>query len=285
MTEFKQIIGRGTRVHEDTNKYFFTIMDFRGATNHFADPEFDGDPVQVYEPGEDDPAFPPEDDPTDKGLDDETPLKPDDADEVMVDGPFPGPGQVPAKLQKVHVNGVAATILGERVEYVNENGKLVTETLRDFTKKTIRERYASLDQFLNQWSAADRKQALIDELFGGGPMLDSIADEVGKDLDAFDLICHVAFDRPPPTRRERAENVRKRDVFTKYGPQARAVLEALLQKYQDTGAVNIDDVQVLKIPPFDSMGTPLELVKTFGSKDDFARAVHDMQAALYSEAM
>jgi type I restriction enzyme R subunit len=289
-TEFKQIIGRGTRIHEDTKKYFFTIMDFRGATSHFAEPDFDGDPVQVYEPGEDDPVFPP-DDIEGSGPDDGTSPPHGDEEGTIVDGEPADviTGDGPLKRKKVHINGVATAILGERVEYINENGKLVTETLRDFTKKTIRERYASLDQFLNQWTTAARKQAILDELFGsdggGGAMLDSIAEEVGKELDPFDLICHVAFDRPPLTRRERAENVRKRDVFTKYGPQARAVLEALLQKYQDTGAVNIDDVGVLKIPPFDSMGTPMELVKTFGTRDDFARAVREMQAALYVGAI
>src|ERR1039458_7731766 len=161
------------------------------------------------------------------------------------------------KTKKIYGDGVGATIIAERVEYLDENGKLVTETLRDFTKKALRERFASLDDFLKRWKGAERKQAIIQELETEGLPLDLIAEELGKDLDPFDLICHVAFDRKPLTRRERAENVKKRDVFTKYGLQARAVLEALLQKYQDQGVIDLGDPRILQIPPLDTMGTPL----------------------------
>lgn len=253
MTEFKQIVGRGTRVHEDTKKFYFTLIDFRGATSHFADPDFDGEPVQIYEPGEDDPITPPDHVPI--TTEDEEPIPPIPGDdEVIVDGEIPDvtikPGE--EKPRKVYVDGVGATILAERVEYLDENGKLITESLRDFTKKALRKRFASLDDFLNQWNSADRKQAIIDELENEGLSLDPLAEDVGKDLDPFDLICHVAFDQPALTRHERADNVRNRDVFTKYGPQARAVLEALLQKYQDRGVIDLDDPRVLQIPPFDS---------------------------------
>jgi type I restriction enzyme R subunit len=156
--------------------------------------------------------------------------------------------------------------------------------LRDFTKNALKKQFASLDAFLSRWNAADRKQAILDEIAAGGLPLEPLAEEVGKDLDPFDLICHVAFDRPPLTRRERAENVRKRDVFTKYGPQARAVLEALLQKYQDQGVMNLDDPRILQVPPFDTMGTPLQLVKQFGTRTDFERAVRELQSALYDTA-
>ena len=158
------------------------------------------------------------------------------------------------------------TIVAERVEYLDENGKLVTESLRDFTKKALKKRFASLDDFLKRWKAAERKQAIIEELEAEGLPLDPIAEEVGKDLDPFDLICHVAFDQKPLTRRERAENVKKRDVFTKYGPQARAVLDALLAKYADEGVLNLDDTNVLKIPPLNTLGTPLQLIKAFGDE-------------------
>jgi type I restriction enzyme, R subunit len=287
MTEFKQIIGRGSRVHEDTKKFYFTLMDFRGATNHFADPEFDGEPVQIYEPAEGDPVAPPDDVPplSDNG-EDPIPPEPGD-DETIIDGPPPDitfRPYGPEKRKKVYVDGVATTILAERVEYMDENGKLVTETLRDFTKKALKKRFASLNDFLSRWNAADRKDAILEELAAEGLPLDPLAEEIGKDLDPFDLICHVAFDRPPLTRRERAENVRKRDVFTKYGPQARAVLEALLAKYQDEGVLNLDDPRVLQIAPFNSMGTPLQLVKQFGTRNDFERAVHELQSALYPEA-
>jgi type I restriction enzyme R subunit len=285
MTEFKQIVGRGTRVHEDTKKFYFTLMDFRGATSHFADPEFDGEPVQIYEPGEDDPITPPDDVPP---AEDAEPIPPEHSDdETVVVDPEPPDITIPPdgeKRGKVFVDGVSATIIAERVEYLDEDGKLVTESLRDFTKKALKKRFSSLDAFLKLWSAADRKQAIIEELAAEGLPLDPLSEEVGKDLDPFDLICHVAFDRPPLTRRERADNVRKRDVFTKYGPQARAVLEGLLQKYQDEGVLNLDDPRILQIPPFDAMGTPIQLIKQFGARSDFERAVHELQAALYQGA-
>jgi type I restriction enzyme R subunit len=285
MTEFKQIVGRGTRVHEDTGKFYFTLMDFRGATSHFADPEFDGEPVQIYTPGTDDPITPPDAPPSADV--DEAPLPPAPGDdEVIVDGAPPDIG-IQSRVEnrrKVYVDGVGTTILTERVEYLDENGKLVTESLRDFTRRALKKRFASLDDFLTRWNSTERKQAIIEQLEAEGLSLDPLAEEAGKDLDAFDLICHVAFDRPPLTRRERADNVRKRDIFTKYGPQARAVLEALLQKYQDQGAMNLDDPRVLQIPPFDIMGTPLQLIKHFGARADFERAVHELQSALYQEA-
>ncbi|MBN9346870.1 MAG: DEAD/DEAH box helicase family protein [Devosia sp.] len=278
MTEFKQIVGRGTRVHEDTKKFYFTLIDFRGATSHFADPDFDGDPVQIYEPGEGDPITPPDDAP--QG-DDTIPPEPGD-DETVVDQPgLPLPPGGP--IRKICVDGVGARILAERVEYLDENGKLVTESLRDFTKTALKKRFASLDDFLKRWKSAERKQAIIEELEAEGLALDAVADELGKNLDPFDLICHVAFDRQPLTRRERAENVRKRDVFTKYGPQARAVLDALLEKYRDEGVLNLDDANVLKVTPFTAMGTPLQLIKAFGGKEGFEKAVHEMQDALYQE--
>ena len=284
MTEFKQIVGRGTRVHEDTRKFYFTLIDFRGATSHFADPDFDGEPVQIYEPSESDPITPPENVPP-KGLEDEThPYDPDDG-ETIVDGLPPNISIAPdgPSQKKIYVDGVGAAIVAERVEYLDENGKLITESLHDFTKKALRKRFASLDAFLKRWKAAERKQAILEELETEGLPLDVIGQELGKDLDPFDLICHVAFDKKPLTRRERAENVKKRDVFTKYGDQARAVLDGLLAKYADEGVLNLDDANVLRIAPFTSLGTPMELIKTFGGRVDFERAVHELQSALYQE--
>jgi len=155
--------------------------------------------------------------------------------------------------------------------------------LRDFTKKALRKRFASLDDFLKRWKAAERKQAIVQELEAEGLPLDPIAEELGKDLDPFDLICHVAFDRKPLTRRERADSVKKRDVFTKYGPQARAVLDALLAKYADEGVLNLDDANVLRIPPLSTLGTPVQLIKAFGDRRRFEQAVHELQSALYQE--
>jgi type I restriction enzyme, R subunit len=281
MTEFKQIVGRGTRVHEDTHKFYFTLIDFRGATTHFADPAFDGEPVQIYEPGEGDPVAPPDDV---LPIDEEGAPLPETpgADETIVDQPgLPLPPGGPQK--KVYVDGVSATISAERVEYLDEHGNLVTESLRDFTKKALKKRFASLDDFLKRWKVADRKQAIVEELEAEGLPLDPIAEEIGKNLDPFDLICHVAFDKKPLTRRERAENVRKRDVFTKYEGQARAVLDALLAKYADEGVLNLDDTNVLTIPPLSTLGTRVELVRAFGGKEQFVAAVREMQSALYLE--
>jgi type I restriction enzyme, R subunit len=190
---------------------------------------------------------------------------------------------VKKRRRKIYVDGVSAEIVAERVEYIDENDKLVTESLRDFTKKTLKKRFASLDDFLKRWKATERKQAIIEELEAEGLPLDPIAEEVGKDLDPFDLICHIAFDKKPLTRRQRAENVKKRDVFTKYGGQARAVLDALLAKYADEGVLNLDDSNVLRIPPLNTLGTPVQLIKAFGGKDGFVAAVHELQSALYQE--
>ena len=279
MTEFKQIVGRGTRVHEDSRKYYFTLLDFRGATSHFADPDFDGEPVQIHEPGADDPVTPPDDAPT-GGEDSSAPA----AEETVVDDP--AGVHLPAKgrgQRKVYVDGVQVRIIAERVEYLDEHGKLVTESLRDFTKAALRKRFASLDDFLKRWDSAARKQAILEEYEAEGLPLDPIADELGKDLDPFDLICHIAFDRKPLTRRERAENVRKRDVFSKYGSKAGAVLDALLAKYADEGVLNLDDTNVLRVTPFTGMGSVVELVRAFGGKHGFEQAAQELQAALYQE--
>lgn len=285
MTEFKQIVGRGTRVHEDSRKFFFTLMDFRGATNHFADPDFDGEPVQIYEPGEDDPVTPPDDDSTVGDTGDDQSDQPGKDETIIDDGETPDITITDdsGKRGKVYVDGVPVVIVAERVEYLDESGKLVTESLRDFTKKALRKHFASLDEFLTRWNGTERKQALVDEISAEGLALDFIADELGKDLDPFDLICHIAFDRKPLTRRERAENVQKRDVFAKYGEQARAVLRALLDKYADEGVLNLDDTNVLRIPPLNTLGTPVQLIKAFGGKAGFENAVHALQNALYQE--
>ena len=217
---------------------------------------------------------------------DSIPPEPGEDEQVVVDPAKPDITIQPDGNQprKYYIHGNEVSVIAERIEYLDEYGKLVTESLRDYSKKTLRTRYASLNAFLKRWNSTERKQAIIEELESEGLLLDPLAEEVGKDLDPFDLICHVAFDQPPLTRRERVENVRKRDVFTKYGKQARAVLEALLQKYQDEGVTSLDDPQILKISPFDTMGTPIELLKTFGGRPGFEKAVHELQSALYQGA-
>ncbi|MGQ2916751.1 MULTISPECIES: EcoAI/FtnUII family type I restriction enzme subunit R [Rhizobium] len=282
MTEFKQIVGRGTRVHEDTQKFYFTLMDFRGATNHFADPEFDGDPVQIYEPGEADPVTPPDAEPPgfeDNGQDGYTTEPPTTGGEDVT---FPGGGE---REKKVYVDGISARVVAERVEYLDADGKLVTESLRDFTKAALLRHFASLDDFLKRWKSEERKDALVKELAAEGLPLDLIAKELGIDLDPFDLVCHIAFDRRPLTRQERADNVKKRDVFGRYEGKARAVLDMLLTKYADEGVLNLDDTNVLRIPPANTLGMPVELLRAFGGKAAFENAVHEMQNALYEGAV
>jgi len=274
MTTFKQIIGRGTRINEDFGKFWFTIMDFKKATELFADPAFDGDPVVIYEPGPEDPPLPPEE-PEPPTETPEPPLPPE---------PPPGPaGPEPPKPSRKYIVGdVPVYVVAERVQYYGKDGKLITESLKDYTKNAVCKEYQSLHDFLRRWKAAEKKQAVIAELEEQGVLLEALAEEVGKDFDPFDLVCHVAFGQPPLTRRERAENVRKRDYFTKYGEQARAVLDALLEKYADEGIVSIEDAKTLKVQPFDRFGTPKEIINTiFGGKTRYEAAVRELELALY----
>jgi type I restriction enzyme, R subunit len=264
MTTFKQIIGRGTRILEEYNKFFFTIMDFKKATTLFNDPDFDGEPVVVYEPEDDDDPVPP-----DRGGDT------DDNDNSNDEGGRDD--------RKIYVSGVPVRIVAERVEYVGTDGQLVTESYRDFAKKQVAAEFASLDDFVRRWNRADRKRAIISELEQHGVVLKHLAAEVGKDFDPFDLILHVAYDQRPLTRRERADKVRKRNYFGKYGEIARAVLESLLEKYEDEGVIDLDDPNVLRIAPFTQIGTPIQLVKQFGSRADFEAAVHELQSVLYED--
>lgn len=264
MTMFKQIIGRGTRIDEDNNKFFFTIMDFKRATELFRDPDFDGEPVVIYEPGDDDDPVPP--DPPDDDEDD------DDFDD-------------PTGTGKLTISGVAARVLNERIEYVGADGKLVTESYRDFARKQIASEYQSLDDFVWHWNASERKQAIIDELEHRGVILANLAEEVGKDIGDFDLLVHVAFGAPPLTRRERAEKVKKRNYFGKYSETARAVLEALLDKYADEGVEAIEDAKVLRLKPFSTIGTPMEIIRgAFGGKDAYEAALRELEDQIYGQA-
>lgn len=267
MIEFKQIVGRGTRIHEEAGKYWFTLMDFKKATELFADPAFDGDPVVVYEPG-------PGDDP----------VPPDDGGGETDDGESPIIDLEPEGRVKYYVSGVEVSVVAERVQYYGPDGRLVIESLKEFARRNVQEQYATLDSFLRRWSEADRKEAVLDELAEHGLLLEQLRDQVGRDLDVFDLICHVVYDRPPLTRRERAEQVRKRDVFARYGPRARAVLDALLDKYADEGLVPVEDAGILRVAPLSALGTPVELVAQFGGAEGYRTAVRELEAALYGAA-
>lgn len=275
MTEFKQIIGRGTRINEDYNKLFFTIMDFKRATELFADPDFDGDPIKIYEPRPDESPVPPDD--------------PVESDEVNLPrdillGPLDGGPDTAASPTRYFVDDVEVVVATERVQYLDENGRLITESLRDYTRKTIRKAFTSINDFLTIWNEAERKQVIIDELATRGVFLDELAEQVGRDFDAFDLICHVAFDRPALTRRERAAAVRKRDVFARYGQQVRAVLDALLDKYADSGVKSIESLEILKVDPLTGFGTPVEIVNLFGGKKNYIAAINELETELYREA-
>ena len=281
MTEFKQIIGRGTRIREDYNKRFFTIIDFKRATELFADPDFDGQPVQIYRPKPDESPVPPEI-PDEEGSIAANPAFADGESQGIGEG---GPGEA-ASAEGTHrkkfiVDDVPVTVFAERVQYYGNDGKLVSESLRDYVRKAVRKEFASLDRFLKVWTEADRKQAVVTELRGQGVFFEELAEEVGKDFSAFDLVCHVAFDQPALTRKERANNVRKRNYFTKYGPAARDTLEALLQKYADEGVDDIETMNVLKLNPLSRLGTPVEIVETFGGKDKYQQAVRDLEDELY----
>ena len=278
MTEFKQIIGRGTRINEDYGKYWFTIMDFKKATELFADKDFDGEPVVIYEPGGDDPPVPPDDMPVDEFG---KPLSSDNDGSYITTGPGEGGEEGTGRVKYV-LGDVTVYVVSERVQYYGPEGKLITESLKDYTRKTVRKEYASLDEFLKRWSKADRKAAILHELEQHGILIEPLAHEVGKDFDVFDLICHVAFDQPPLTRRERAEQVKKRNYFAKYGEQARKVLESLLDKYADTGIENIEDIKVLTLDPFKDMGTASELVSAFGGKTAYMAALHELEQNLYA---
>lgn len=270
MTEFKQIIGRGTRINEDFGKFYFTIMDFKKATELFADPAFDGEPVQVYEaPPGGSPVPPEEEGGTSPGGNDE-------GDVIIVD-PLP-PGQ---RRVKYVVSDVKVSVVAERVQYYGTNGKLITESLKDYTRKTVRQKYRTLDAFLNRWSEAEQKQAITQELQEQGILLEALAEEVGKDFDAFDLICHVAFEQSPLSRSDRAFAVRQRNYFSKYSEQARAVLNALLDKYADEGIETIESMNVLKVKPISELGTPLEIIKLFGSKQKYLEALRELKTQLY----
>lgn len=302
MTEFKQIIGRGTRINDDYNKHWFTILDFKKATELFADPDFDGDPVKVYQPKADDPIVP-----DDERGDDEVAAG-DSAEGIEQDieeawgdyaveegatwqnddtcgGAGPGSDEGPGKRIKYVVDDVEVSVVAERVQYLGPDGKLITESLRDYTRKKVREQFASLDDFLRRWHDAERKQAILDELAEKGVLWEALAAELGKRWgdapDPFDVICHIAFDRPPLTRRERAEQVRKRDIFTRYQGQARQVLETLVDKYADTGIELLEDPKVLTMAQFSHIGAPMELVNAFGGKPGYTRAVHELENALY----
>lgn len=282
MTEFKQIIGRGTRLNTDFDKWFFTIIDFRNVTQLFFDPAFDGDPEVVKILGGDEPIV--EDDAELPELD-ELPKYPEDVGEPEIH--TPGEDDSTSinytPRQKVYVNGVDVSVLLQREQYFDKDGRPITVSLKDHTRECLRDRYASLDDFLTRWNTEDRKEALIDELRQQGVLVDDLQRAVSKDLDLFDLLCHTAYDQPPLTRKERANGVRKQNYFATYGDAARKVLNALLDKYADEGILTLEAPDVLSVRPLNTFGTPKEIVRHFGDKKAFQSAVRTLETYIYQQ--
>lgn len=292
MTKFKQIIGRGTRIEQDYGKLWFTILDFKKATELFADERFDGIPEKVMEATPDDISDP--DSGFNETLEEETPDVFADEDINGADedpatyttstmgGSGPLPEEEDNRVRKFHINGVTVGVVSQRVQYYDADGRLVTESFKDYTRKTVLKECASLDDFVRKWQDADRKAAVIKELELQGILWDVLAEEVGKDLDPFDMLCHVVYGQPPLTRKERADNVRKRNYFTKYSDAAQTVLSNLLDKYADAGVEEIENIQVLKLKPFDQMGTLQEIITDgFGDKGTYMQAVSDLESEIY----
>jgi type I restriction enzyme R subunit len=282
MTEFKQIVGRGTRIRESDGKVYFTIMDFRKATNLFADPDFDGEPVVIYEPSEGESPVPPEENSVENSVE-------NTSIEVVDKFLFRGGNNIDIKeevddVKKYYVNNVSVSVVNERVQYYGRDGKLITESLKQYSKDNIIKEYSSIDSFIQKWNNTNKKEELLAEMAEHGILLEALREEVGQDLDAFDLICHIAFDMPPLTRKERADNVIKRNYFAKYGDQARKVLEGLLDKYVQEGVVSIEDSAVLKLKPLSDLGGPVELVRAFGKKADYDQAVKELEQEIYKIA-
>lgn len=281
MTEFKQIIGRGTRLDPDYDKYFFTIMDFRQATKLFADPLFDGPAISTSEKTQSDviDIINEIDESTE-----ETMLVRDGGTNVYMTGSTKNEiNEELEKPKKYYINGIKVEVINETVQYYDEKGKLTTESLRSYTKNNLIKKYKTLGEFLNEWKDAERKSAIISELEEQGVFFNELKKEVGKDLDPFDMVLHIAFDKPPLTRKERANNVIKRNYFEKYGNEAKQVLEALLEKYSDEGINALEDMEVLRVQPINQFGSPLEIVNYFGGKEQYIQAVQQMEKYIYMQ--
>lgn len=260
MTEFKQIIGRGTRIQVEYKKEYFTIMDFRNASKHFADSEFDGEPIQIKEISENEPI----------------------AEEVKEEIDEYGDMDFGEKKYKYRVNDIEIKILSETVQYIGANGKLITENIIDYSKKNILGEYATLESFINAWNKEDRKRAIIEELQNKGVLLEELRKNVkDKDIDDFDLICHIAYDKKPLTKKERAKGVKESGYLYKYEGLAREIINALLDKYMDDGIEDIEDIKILKNNPFQKFGDLVKITSLFGGKEGYIKAVKDLKNQIY----
>lgn len=281
MTEFKQIVGRGTRIREKEGKTHFSIMDFRNVTRLFADPEWDG-PIEV------DSDYPPKQKPN------PAPESCPTCGKTICECPCPKCGEHPCECENppkppkpfIDKDGCSVQVINKIVSIYDTNGKLLrTESITDYTRKNINDTYANLDDFINRWNAVKRKAEITDLLQESGIDLQALkVDRDMTEVDDFDFICHIAYGKKPLTRRERAENVKKRDVFNKYGAEAKKVLEALLDKYTNEGITQLENRMVLKLDPFRQMGSPSNIAKLFGGNSQYFSAIKELEQLIYSIA-
>jgi len=275
ITEFKQIIGRGTRINEEYKKHYFTIMDFRNVTNLFADKDFDGEPVQIKEFTGDEEIKPPE-------IENEEDQELEEGEKILI-SPDINIYDEPVKVKKYYVRETPVTVINEIVQHLDPAGKLITEELKDYTKKGLKKEYKSLTDFIQKWNIVDQKKALIGELQNKGILLEALKEEIpnGKEYDPFDLILHIGYGKKPKTRGERARKVKKDSYFDKYGKQAREVINALLDKYSDEGIENLEDAEVLRVTPLNKFGRPLQIMKMFGGQKGYREMVRELGERIY----
>ncbi|MGL9810029.1 EcoAI/FtnUII family type I restriction enzme subunit R [Enterococcus casseliflavus] len=288
VTEFKQIIGRGTRLRTDVGKYYFTIMDFRNATNLFADPNFDGPAESVIDvtDGEEMPS-------DDHDMGNEGGIG--DDEEVLTNGEDGDtdnkekPGDVPPAPAgggeghiKYYVNHVPVRVLNETVYYYDKDGKIVAEGMREYNEKAIRAEFSTMDDFIKRWSEEERKDVIIEELLDKGVLIEELEEEFGSEYDAFDLILHVAYGQKMMTRSERAQRAKQSEKLASYSGVAREVIDALVQKYQDTGYADFDDIHVLKLDPLNQFGNPMSIAQSFGGKASFIETMKELEDSLYA---
>ena len=263
MTEFKQIVGRGTRIKEDKGKLFFTVLDFKDATRLFADPNFDGEPPVVL----------PDEKPVQPS---NTPNNPVEVDPPIIDAPEPH--------TKYYVSSQEVEVIGEQVQYL-WNGKLHTESLVDYTKKNMLAHYATLDDFITKWNSTQKKSAIFTELLAQGVLLAQLREQTGRDdMDDFDLICHIAYDVPAMTRKERAQAVRDSGYLNQFNEKAKAVLDALLDKYATAQINDLDDMEILRLREFQKIGSVANIIKIFGGREQFLHAAQNLEDELYRMA-
>ena len=260
MSEFKQIIGRGTRIEEDFDKMFFTIMDFKGVTRLFSDPDFDGEPEEIYEPGPWQPVVCPG----------------DDIDDEPLDGPD---GLTPGR--KYYVKNQFVEIIGEEVKYIGADGNLITESFVDYTKKVVCKKYETSDHFAACWKESNNKKELIDELREEGLLTEPLQEKINQNVDVFDLINYFVFGKGFLTKEQRIKKVKTSAVFSLLGMDCRKIISELLKKYSHNGVESLENLETLKTPSMGAFGTPLEIINRFQGKENYIKTIRQILNELY----